>query len=126
MMQGYKVNEINIANEEMKKYIKNLPDSLKDKIAIVNGNLAYDINKTSKEEQLILKSNYGFKVVGDTIAPYASSEKKIENGKVRISGFIDIQEMLQTQDYFIEMQFTELQVREVQHMKLIKMEHIHL
>ena len=52
-MQGYKVNEINIANEEMKKYIKNLPDSLKDKIAIVNGNLAYDINKTSKEEQLI-------------------------------------------------------------------------
>lgn len=89
-MQGYKVNEINIANEEMKKYIKNLPDSLKDKIAIVNGNLAYDINKTSKEEQLILKSNYGFKVVGDTIAPYASSEKKIENGKVRISGFIDI------------------------------------
>ena len=62
----------------MKKYIKNLLDSLKDKIAIVNGNLAYDINKTSKEEQLILKSNYGFKVVGDTIAPYASSEKKME------------------------------------------------
>lgn len=69
-----------------KKYV-NIPDSYIGKISIVNGELAYDINKFSKEEQLIFKTNYGFKATEDNISPYGSIEKKIKNKKVQLTVF---------------------------------------
>lgn len=85
-MQGEQTENINASGEDVKKYV-NIPDSYIGKISIVNGELAYDINKFSKEEQLIFKTNYGFKVTGDNIAPYGSVEKKVKDGKVLITVF---------------------------------------
>ena len=86
-MQEQKTDEINATGEEIKNYIKNMPDDLIGKISIIKGNLAYDINKFTKEEQLTMKSDYGFKATGDTVAPYGSIEKKLKDGKVEITVF---------------------------------------
>lgn len=86
-MQEQKTDAINASGEEVKNYIKNMPDNLVGKISIVKGNLAYDINKFTKEEQLTMKSDYGFKATGDTSAPYGSIEKKLKDGKVEITVF---------------------------------------
>lgn len=74
-MQEQKTDAINASGEEVKNYIKNMPDNFVGKIAIVKGKLAYDINKFTKEEQLTMKSDYGFKATGDISAPYGSIEK---------------------------------------------------
>lgn len=86
-MQEQKTDAINASGEEVKNYIKNIPNNLVGKISIAKGNLAYDINKFTKEEQLTMKSDYGFKATGDTIAPYGSIEKKLKDGKVEITVF---------------------------------------
>ena len=86
-MQEQKTDAINASGEEVKNYIKNMPNNLVGKISIIKGNLAYDINKFTKEEQLTMKSDYGFKATGDTIAPYGSTEKKLKDGKVEITVF---------------------------------------
>ena len=86
-MQEQKTDAINASGEEVKNYIKNMPNNLVGKISIAKGNLAYDINKFTKEEQLTMKSDYGFKATGDTIAPYGSTEKKLKDGKVEITVF---------------------------------------
>ena len=85
-MQGEQTENINASGEDVKKYV-NIPDSYIGKISIVNGELAYDINKFSKEEQLIFKTNYGFKATGDNISPYGSIEKKIKDKKVQLTVF---------------------------------------
>ena len=86
-MQEQKLKEINASGEEIKNYIKSIPDNLIGKISIVKGELAYDINQFTKEEQLTMKSDYGFKATGDNTAPYGSAEKKVKNGKVEITVF---------------------------------------
>ena len=86
-MQEQKFKEINASGENIKNYIKSMPDNLIGKISIVKGELAYDINKFTKEEQLTLKSDYGFKATGDNIVPYGSAEKKVKDGKVEITVF---------------------------------------
>ncbi len=86
-MQNESNDKINASGDEIKKYIKNMPDNLIGKISIVNDEIAYDINKFSKEEQVTLKSDYGFKAYGDNIAPYGSIEKKAQDGKVEITVF---------------------------------------
>ena len=86
-MQEQKLKEINASGEEIKNYIKSIPDNLIGKISIVKGELAYDINQFTKEEQLTMKSDYGFKATGDNTAPYGSVEKKVKNGKVEITVF---------------------------------------
>ena len=86
-MQEQKTDAINASGEEVKNYIKNMPDNFVGKIAIVKGKLAYDINKFTKEEQLTMKSDYGFKATGDISAPYGSIEKKLKDGKVEITVF---------------------------------------
>lgn len=86
-MQEQKTDAINASGEEVKNYIKNIPNNLVGKISIAKGNLAYDINKFTKEEQLTMKSDYGFKAIGDTSAPYGSIEKKLKDGKVEITVF---------------------------------------
>ncbi len=85
-MQGEQTENINASGEDVKKYV-NIPGSYIGKISIVNGELAYDINKFSKEEQLIFKTNYGFKATGDNISPYGSIEKKIKDKKVQLTVF---------------------------------------
>lgn len=85
-MQGEQTENINASGEDVKKYV-NIPDSYIGKISIVNGELAYDINKFSKEEQLIFKTNYGFKATGDNISSYGSIEKKIKDKKVQLTVF---------------------------------------
>ncbi len=86
-MQEQKLEEINVSGEDIKNYIKSMPDNLIGKISIIKGELAYDINKFTKEEQLTLKSDYGFKATGDNTAPYGSAEKKLKDGKVEITVF---------------------------------------
>lgn len=86
-MQEQKTDAINASGEEVKNYIKNIPNNLVGKISIAKGNLAYDINKFTKEEQLTMKSDYGFKATGDISAPYGSIEKKLKDGKVEITVF---------------------------------------
>ena len=86
-MQEQKLKEINASGEEIKNYIKSIPDNLIGKISIGKGELAYDINQFTKEEQLTMKSDYGFKATGDNTAPYGSAEKKVKNGKVEITVF---------------------------------------
>lgn len=86
-MQEQKTDAINASGEEVKNYIKNMPNNLVGKISIIKGNLAYDINKFTKEEQLTMKSDYRFKATGDTSAPYGSIEKKLKDGKVEITVF---------------------------------------
>lgn len=86
-MQEEQSKNINASGEDVKKYIDSFPDDLVDKISIINGQIAYDINKFDEKEQLTLKSDYGFKAYGDTIAPYGSIEKKIKDGKVKITVF---------------------------------------
>lgn len=86
-MQGEQTENINASGEDVKKYVKSIPYSYIGKFSIVNGELAYDINKFSKEEQLILKTNYRFKATGDNIVPYGSIEKKVKDGKVFITVF---------------------------------------
>ena len=77
--------DINVSGEDVKNYIKSMPNNWVKKISIEKGELAYDINQCSEEEQLMLKSDYGFKAVGDNVAPYGSIEKKIKDGKVQIT-----------------------------------------
>lgn len=77
--------DINVSGEDVKDYIKSMPDDFVKKISIVKGELAYDINQCSEEEQLMLKSDYGFKAIGDNVEPYGSIEKKIKDGKVQIT-----------------------------------------
>ena len=77
--------DINVSGEDVKNYIKSMPNNWVKKISIETGELAYDINQCSEEEQLMLKSDYGFKAVGDNVAPYGSIEKKIKDGKVQIT-----------------------------------------
>ena len=86
-MQEQKTDAINASGEEVKNYIKNIPNNLVGKISIAKGNLAYDINKFTKEEQLTMKSDYGFKATGDISAPYGSIEKKLKDGKIEITVF---------------------------------------
>lgn len=86
-MQEQKLEEINASGENIKNYIKSMPDNLIGKISIVKGELAYDINQFTKEEQLTMKSDYGFKATGDNTAPYGSVEKKVKDGKVEITVF---------------------------------------
>ena len=76
-----------------------MPNNLVGKISIIKGNLAYDKNKFTKEEQLTMKSDYRFKATGDTSAPYGSIEKKLKDGKVEITVFsaddeIDVDEII--------------------------------
>ena len=84
-MQEINTEDINVYGEDVKKYVTSIPDNLIKKISIVKGELAYDINQCSEKEQLMLKSNYGFKAIGDKVAPYGSIEKKIKDGKAQIT-----------------------------------------